>query len=413
MGTLPFILLGTLALIALIDYIPYFINATKKPITVRSSRGKNPDYLIMPTVYGDISYLKNTKFLAKYADKVVICTSVYESTEFYAALQAICDRYNLRYITVDVPVVKGKPVKNAYTIYKGAFRDISVLDVDTDTPCLLLDADTYAKDSIKDLMHTFIEAKCDMASLRCEVANTNNLIEILQEYEYNSAMENRRMDPWLTSGACNMAKARVFQSVFNNHSDFFAGGDIEIGKIAQLMGYDLQHITFVFYTEVPSRFVDWFKQRIIWSAGGVRHHVINIASGSWYHFFILFYSSLIIYLLMPLRWIEFIHFPIAFLLLVCISWLYIFIVNIGRGWRKEYLVLPAYAFIQSMIILPIAFVRYAKYAWTQKSLGIIRHDLSHTTGSLILTSWFLNIATAGVIVFIAAWLTISRIIYWG
>lgn len=412
MGGLSLTIIGLLALVALVDYIPLLLNATKKPVAVPTSYGKIPDYLIMPTVYGNIAYLKNIKFLSKYADKVVICTSKYESEDFYMALHAACEKYGLRYVAVDVPVIKGQPVKNAYTIYKSAFKDLDVLGASQNTPCLLIDADTYAKDNVNNLIRTFIAEDCDMASLRCEVANVHNLIEVLQEYEYRSAMENRRMDPWLTSGACNMAKAGVFHEVFSNHSNFFAGGDIEIGKIAQLMGYDLRHVSFVFYTQVPSQFNDWFKQRIIWCAGGVRHHVVNLASGSWYHFFILLYSSLIIYLLLPLRWIEFIHFPLGFLALVCISWLYIFIVNVGRGWRKEYLALPAYAFIQSMIILPIAFVRYAKYAWSQKSLGIIRHDMSHEAGGLVITSWFLNIATAGVVLFIAVWLTVSRVLFW-
>lgn len=412
MDSLPLALLATLALIALIDYIPYVLNAAKKPVQVPTSYGKIPDYLIMPTVYGNISYLKNLRFLTKYADKVVICTSKYESQEFYNALDEVCKKHKLRYIRADVPVVNGVPVKNAYTIYKGAFADLAQLGANTSMPCLLIDADTYATANVNNLIRTFVATGCDMASLRCVVANVNNLIEILQDYEYKSAMENRRSDSWLTSGACNMATAGVFQSVFNKHSDFFAGGDIEIGKIAQLMGYELKHIAFNFYTEVPSRFTDWFNQRIIWFAGGVRHHVINITTGSWHHFFILIYSSLIIYLLLPLRWLELIHFPIAFLLLVCISWLYIFIINIGRGWRKEYFALPAYAFIQSMIILPIAFIRYAKYAWAQKSFGLIKHDMSHTSGKLVATGWFLNIATATTVVSIAVWLTVSRILYW-
>lgn len=412
MTTALIILLLTVALIALVDYIPRFFNAAKTPLKVISGRGRTPNYLIMPTVYGDISYLKNMEFLKKYANRVVICTSRYESSQFYADLDRICSRYGIRYIAAELPLVKGQPVKNAYTIYKGAFSDLNKLGITANTPCLLIDADTVAYANVNDLIRSFVASKSDVASLRCEAANANNLLEILQEYEYRTAMDNRRMDPWLTSGACNMALAGTFQHVFKQHSHFFAGGDIEIGKLAQTMGYRMRHIDFTFYTEVPSTLKDWFNQRIIWFAGGVRHHVVNISNFSWHHFFIFFYNSLLIYLLLPLRWFELIHFPLAFLLLIAVSWLYLYIVNIGRGWRKEYFALPAYAFIQSMVILPIAFVRYCKYALQQRSFGILHQDLSHLNWRLLFASRFLNFSTAAVILFIAIGFTYTRIDYW-
>jgi hypothetical protein len=268
MATALLILLATVALIALVDFIPRFFNAAKKPLKVRRARGRVTDYLIMPTIYGDISYLKNLEFLKQYANRVVICTSAYESAEFYSALDAICQAHGLRYITVDLPHAGGKPIKNAYTIYKGAFSNLDVLGATKTTPCLLIDADTISRSNVNDLVRTFVRNNCDVASLRCEAANTSNLLEILQEYEYRTAMDNRRMDPWLTSGACNMARADTFKHVFSRHSHFFAGGDIEIGKLAQTMGYHIRHIDFTFYTEIPSTFRDWFNQRIIWMAGG-------------------------------------------------------------------------------------------------------------------------------------------------
>ncbi|HEX6416431.1 MAG TPA: glycosyltransferase family 2 protein [Candidatus Saccharimonadales bacterium] len=412
MTTALLILLATVALIALVDYIPRFFNAAKPPVRIYKGKGRVPNYLIMPTVYGDISYLKNVDFLKKYASHVVICTSKYESEKFYKDLEAICEQNGLRFIAVDLPIVKDKPVKNAYTIYKGAFTDLEKLGVSSKTPCLLIDADTVTPSNVNDLIRTFSKGKFDIASLRCEVANVSNTLEILQDYEYRTAMDNRRMDPWLTSGACNMAQAGTFQHVFKQHSHFFAGGDIEIGKLAQTMGYKLRHINFSFYTEVPSTFREWFNQRIIWFAGGVRHHVVNISNFSWHHFFIFIYNSLIIYLLLPLRWFELIHFPLAFFLLILVSWLYIFIVNIGRGWRKEYFLLPAYAFIQSMIILPIAFVRYAKYALQQRSFGILHQDLSHLNWHLLFASRFLNITTAAIVLVLAVQFTYTRVEYW-
>lgn len=406
------IFLATILLIALIDFLPRLFNARKPGIEIIPGRGRAPDYLVMPTVYGDISYLKNIEFLKKYARHVVICTSKYESDQFYADLAAACKQHGLRYIAVDLPHAGGKPVKNAYTIYKGAFSDLSLLGVSPDTPCLLMDADTVSHDNVNDMIRTFVKTGGDVASLRCEAANTDSLLAVLQAYEYKTAMDNRHMDPWLTSGACSVGRAGVYQHVFDRHSDFFAGGDIEIGKLASTMGYAIHHLDFTFYTEVPTRLRDWFNQRIIWMAGGVRHHVVNIANFSWHHFFIFIYNSLLVYLLLPLRWVELVHSPLPFILLTVVSWAYIFIATIGRGWRKEYLLLPAYAFVQSMVILPIALGRYCKYAWQQRSLGILNQDMSFLSWKLAYANRFLNLAAAALIIIVAIEFTVTRADYW-
>jgi hypothetical protein len=406
------IILFTLAVVALIDYVPRVFVMAKK--TIRASRGytRVPRYLILPTVYGDISYLQNVNFLKRYADKVVICTSKYETHEFYGDLRAICRIYGFRYVCVDLPKVKGVPIKNAYTIYRGVFKNFYRIGATKNTPCLLMDADTYSNDNVNDLARTFISHKFDIVSLRCEVDTPRTLIQKLQAFEYSMAMDNRKMDPWLTSGACNMAKATVFQHVFSKHSNFFAGGDIEIGKLAQVMGYKVRYIEFVFFTAAPSTFKDWFKQRIIWFAGGFRHHVTNMGSFGWHHFFMLFYNSLIIYLLFPLRWIELINFPYTLVALIGLSWIYTAILVKGKGWRPAYLLLPAYSFIQSMVILPIAAVRYFKLAIKQRSFGFLSYDLSGSTIMSRVTYAGLNISSAALILYAAYLFTLIRWDYW-
>lgn len=408
------LILFTLAVVAMIDYVPrLFVSSAKKTIKTLERRGKIPDFLIMPTVYGNISYLQNISFLKKYADKVLICTSTHETPEFYRDLRKVCMQYGFRYAKAELPVGGGKPIKNAYTIYAGIFKNQNKLRVPHDTPCVLIDADTYSKQNVNNLIRTFKAHELDIASLRCEVANPKTTIEVLQDFEYTLAMDNRRMDPWLTSGACNMARASVFRHVFANHSRFFAGGDIEIGKLAQVMGYKIRHIPFVFYTAAPDTFKQWFNQRIIWFAGGFRHHVVNLSSFSWHHFFMLFYNSLIIYLLLPLRWIELINFPLTLLVLIGLSWVYLAILIHGkRRWRKEYLLLPFYSFLQSMIILPRGIMRYCKLAWTQRSLGLLRYDLKVKSVSTKILFKILNISSASMILYVAVTFTIARVGYW-
>lgn len=412
MSNSTILILCTLAIVALIDYVPRVFFLLKKSNKATHRYGRVPRYLIMPTVYGDISYLQNIGFLKKYANKVVICTSTYETPEFYAALRTVCRRYGFRYIRVQLPVVKGRPIKNAYTIYKGAFKNLYQLGARKNTPCLLMDADTYSEDNVNNLVRTFIAQNVDIASLRCEVAKPGSIIETLQDFEYKMAMDNRRMDPWLTSGACNMAKAYVFRHVFSKHSNFFAGGDIEIGKLAQVMGYRVKHIEFTFYTAAPTTIKAWFNQRIIWFAGGIRHHVTNIGSYGWHHFFMLFYNSLLIYLLLPLRWIEVLNYPLTLAALICLSWIYTAILVYGRGWKPAYLLLPFYSFIQSMIILPWAFGRYLKLCRQQNSFGFLRYELRNLDLSTRALYKVLNFSSAALIIYAAINFTSTRWNYW-
>lgn len=402
----------TVLLVALIDYIPRLIIKNKTPIPIKRNNKPAPNFLIMPTVYGDISYLQNTSFLKKYAHNVVICTSRYETKEFYRQLRSVCREYGFRYIAVDLPSTRKGHNKNAYTIYKGVFNRYRQLGITKETPCILIDADTYAQRSIKSLVKTFCDAGLDISSLRCEAANPRTAVQKLQAFEYRLAMDNRRMDPWLTSGACNLAKAGVYKKVFNYHSEFFAGGDIEIGKLARIMGYDVGHINFSFYTKVPDSLRDWYNQRIIWFAGGFRHHVTNIASYGWHHFFMLFYNTLIVYLLFPLRWVEILNFPFTLGLVIVVSWLYTYILISHVGWKKEYLLLPFYSAFQTMIVIPVAVARYIKLSWNQKSVGLLRYDISHNTLRYRRMAFSLNIASAVMIIGLAVYFTALRVEYW-
>ncbi|MDQ3065429.1 MAG: glycosyltransferase family 2 protein [bacterium] len=411
MNQITLFLLAAVGIVALIDFLPRLIIKKNRQPKVVTSYSKIPHYLILPTVYGDISYLKNIQFLKKYSNKVVICTSKFETNEFYTALHTVCKKYGFSYVCADLPVIKERPLKNAYTIYRGVL-DAGLLKVPGQTPLILMDADTYATQNVNNLVRAFIKSKLNVASLRCEASNTSKIIEQLQEFEYRIAMDGRNMDPWLTSGACSIAYAEVYNRIFSRHSNFFAGGDIEIGKLGQIMGYNVGHLDFTFYTEVPDTLKVWFNQRIIWFAGGIRHHVTNIASFGWYHFFMLFYNSLLIYLLFPLRWIEFVNMPILLPITILFSWLYVVVLTHGKGWKPVYLLLPLYSFVQTMIIIPLALIKYFKLVQVHRSFGHLQHDLSDYNFMQRFMYRTLNFASAALIIIAAYLFTANRVEYW-
>jgi cellulose synthase/poly-beta-1,6-N-acetylglucosamine synthase-like glycosyltransferase len=283
-----------------------------------------------------------------------------------------------------------------------------------DTTCILIDADTYATDNINNLVRAFDLSNAEIASLRCEVADESSLIQQLQGYEYRLAMDNRRMDPWLTSGACNMSTAGMYKKIFAYHSDFFAGGDIEIGKLAYTSGRRVEHIDFTFYTDAPSTVKAWFNQRIIWYAGGFRHYIMSINRFGWHHFFLLFYNAVLIYILFPIRWLEILFFPQLLLLLIVVGWMYTFILTVGRGWRLSYLLLPLYSFIQTMIIVPFGVARYVIIATKSRALGRFKgmpHVVSSGLSARALDAT-LNFATAAILIYIAYYFVESRITFW-
>lgn len=409
------LILLTVALVALIDYIPRFLNGFGQSIKVETTYTKIPKYFIMPTVYGDPKYLefiKNNPFLRRNKDKVLLCTTLHETKDFYNKLQELCSMEGFRYTRVNTKNKHGKAMFSAYAIYKGVFRNYQRLGINAKTPCLLMDIDTYTKDNLNNLIRKFIKEDLDISSLRCHIDKPKTLIEKLQQFEYETAMNNRKFSPWLTSGAASLGRAKVFKHIFSNHSDFFAGGDSEIGKIAKIMGYKIAFIDFLFLTEAPKTWKEWFNQRIIWFAGGFRHHVINMSSYGWQHFFLFFYNSLLIYILLPLRWIELINFPQILPVLLLLSWVYTFVLMTGRKWSKELLFLPIYSFIQSMIIIPFGIIRYIKLVRHHHSLGRLRYDMSAYSPSSRLLFTGLNIASAMMIIYIGIIFTISRIAYW-
>lgn len=406
MDNLTLWVIAAIGLFALVDFLPRLFITQKRQKRVAASYTSTPRYLILPTVYGDISYLQNLNFLKKYSKHVAVCTSQYETAGFYKDLRKVCRANGLRYICVDLPKVNGRPLKNPYTIYRSAFIS-GRLGVPANTPCLLMDADTYSEQNINNLIRAFIASGYDVASLRCEASRPTNLIEKLQAFEYRLAMDARNMDPWLTSGACSIATAGVFKRIFSCHSNFFIGGDIEIGKLANIMGYKNGFLDFTFLTAVPDNFRDWFKQRIIWFSGGIRHHVTNITSFGWQHFFILFYNSLLIYLLLPLRWVEVVKWPLLLPIVVIFSWLYVWVLCLGKGWKLSYLLLPAYSFVQTMVILPLAIFKYLGLVMAHRSFGYIKHDAAVFSRPQQYFYNGLNLASAAVIVIAAFAVTIE------
>jgi cellulose synthase/poly-beta-1,6-N-acetylglucosamine synthase-like glycosyltransferase len=155
-----------------------------------------------------------------------------------------------------------------------------------------------------------------------------------------------------------------------HHSLFFSGGDIEIGKLAKMLKYRVGHIPFVFFTDVPRTFRAWFRQRMAWFGGGFRHAVINMHQYTWRHPLFYFYMTFLVYLLLPLRWYEVIHYPVILPVIIVLYWLLLAVFH-RRSFRAFYLLFPFYALLQVMVLVPLGIYTYFRMAARASNIGLI------------------------------------------
>jgi cellulose synthase/poly-beta-1,6-N-acetylglucosamine synthase-like glycosyltransferase len=402
MEILPYILV--IALISLIDFFTLTRSRFIKPIKVTRRTPMYHNFSILIPIFGDMSYLKNVDFLSRYGEHVILCTTTKETPEFNRDIEAVAAKYNFRIYKSDVPLASRKAKPNPWRLFQktlhgqdqmeevmaidsaeqrnlnmGIARDEIIRDsfaaVKTEY-CIFLDGDTTAKEPLEKLVGLMIERRLDLASVRVLASKHDSMAEKLQSIEYEFAMDARKVYPWLTSGASMVAKTEVIKEIMSHHSLFFSGGDIEIGKLARMLGYKLDHLSFEFFTDVPPTFRSWFKQRMAWFGGGFRHAVINMHQYTWKHPLFYFYTTFLVYLLTPLRWYEVFKRPLVVPVVIALYWVLLLIFR-GRQMRWYYLLFPFYALTQIMVLPVIGGYMYFRMANNANNVGMIRlrHEL--------------------------------------
>lgn len=384
LSLLPFVLVPIG--VALIDYITLLRARSSPKHTHDHQTNDEGDFSILVPIFGSMSYLKNVKFLNPYGSKVILCTSTKESENFNNDIDSVAKENNFTIFRSDVPISTWMTKPNPWLLFantlQGKSPNIDIVserdEINKDSLavvkteyCIFIDGDTTTKESFFKLIGLMKEKSFDVASVRVLAANTGNIIEKLQGFEYQLAMDGRRLYPWLTSGAGMATKTKVIKDIMGHHSLFFSGGDIEIGKLAGMLKYKVGHLHFEFYTDVPSTFKAWFKQRQIWSGGGFRHAIVNFHSYTWRHPVFYVYFTILVYGATPLRWYEMIVHTEALIIVVIIYWCLTFIVFWKqRSWYL--LLLPFYSLFQIMVILPLGVYRYFDMALHSNNVGLIK-----------------------------------------
>ena len=391
-----------IALIALIDFVTItrarFVKYTHRVNAQKNQQidvGATLDYSVLIPIFGNLRYLKNVNFLAPYGNRVILCTTTKETGKFNNEIEAISKKHGFRIYRSEVKLASASHKPNPWKLFNQTLvpnvkkcsdaieksmnqeilRDEIMRDsfvVVKSKYCIFLDGDTVSEKPLDCLMQTFINRNLDISSVRVLASKTDTMIEKLQAIEYELAMDVREVYPWLTSGACMIAKTEVIQDIMSSHSLFFQGGDIEIGKLADMKGYHVGHIPYVLYTDVPETFKVWFRQRVAWAGGGFRHAVINFHVHSWRYPMFFFYMTILVYMMTPLRWYEFITHPIILLFVVCLYWLLIFIFQ-WKTFKPFFFLFPFYALLQVMVIIPLGIAKYFFMAYSARNAGMIKN----------------------------------------
>jgi cellulose synthase/poly-beta-1,6-N-acetylglucosamine synthase-like glycosyltransferase len=347
------------------------------------------NFVILVPIFNDIRYFRNAHYLKQYRSKVIVCTTEHESEQFYADLDNLCNEYGFRQHRSDLAFHQsgGLRSRNPWKIFTHVLDYIAERDVMSEEAreamliesslklrykyCMFLDGDTVCGKDLRLVMGEFVARDLDLASVRVVPSRALNLIQHMQRIEYQIAMDARKQYPWLTSGACMIAKTKTLQHALGNHSHFFQGGDIEIGKLSRLLGYKVGHIEVHFLTDVPDTFQKWFRQRVAWSSGDFRHAIVNINTYSWRHPFYFLYFTLVVYLMLPLRLWFAVTEPLILPVVIVIYWALLFIF-MWRYRSRYMLAFPFYAMIQTLIVVPLGIFFYFYSAYRHRNVGLIR-----------------------------------------
>jgi hypothetical protein len=352
-----------------------------KPVDLDAVKKRSEDYALLVPIFNDTKYLTNIEFLKKYADKVVLCTTTHETPEFIASLKQLANTWGFRISYSEV----GSGVKNPWAIYHksllahDAVLKASILSL-AEKYVIFIDGDTWVDGKLSVLAGAMDEQGFDISSVKVLPSRRTNLIENLQGVEYDVAMQARLIYPWLTSGAGMIAKREVMMEIMKNHSLFFNGGDIEIGKLADLMGYKVGHLPMPFYTDVPTSIPKWIKQRFSWMCGCFRHAIINFHHNLNYPFHFIYFSFMIYFLFFAKLREMFYH----WYMLPLIIGIYMVITYLAN-WKvrsKWMFLFPFYALFQVLVILWLGIWRYVITVARTKNFGLIK--VTHNPNNL---SW--------------------------
>jgi cellulose synthase/poly-beta-1,6-N-acetylglucosamine synthase-like glycosyltransferase len=325
--------------------------------TIKPGREASTDFTIIVPLFGHPGYFDRREDLLRYQRHVLVATEV--STRLMADFADQLEREGWRVarVLVDSP--------NPAKLVKESLSAV------TTTYSLRLDADTSIGDDLSRGVAAVAASGAEICSIKCAVANRLNVVTNLQALEYRMAMLARHFRPWLTSGACFLARTDSLRLIMDRHSLWTPGEDIETGRTALALRMRIHHLDITVETEAPDTWQALAKQRRLWWAGTFRHWWINMDRNLLHLPVLTGYYLAAVWFSLYSKWWTMIDLGdlaatmpvviLAYILVTAISNL-----QVISPWM---LVFPLYALLQVLVMPPIGAVYYVVLAYRRRRLG--------------------------------------------
>ena len=296
------------------------------------------DFTIVIPLFGHPRYFEGRAAIERYRPNVLVALEVTPPVmrEFAATLEA--EGWNVCRIE--------QPVPNPANLMKEALARV------TTGYALRLDADTYIGPGLAKVVAAVEASGADLCSVKVEAEGPSTVAAKLQALEYRMAMLSRHFRPWMTSGACFIGKTDSLRLIFDRHSLWTPGEDIETGRTAHALKLRILHADFVVTTEVPATFPALFRQRRLWWAGTFRHFFVNADRNLLHLPLVTCYTLLAVFASLYFKWwgmIDLHALPYT-LPLVLLTYAFVTFVSNLQVRSLWMVVFPLYALTQTLVM---------------------------------------------------------------
>ena len=344
--------LAAILLLVLLDMQNLFAGCRS---VARATDASSDDYTVVVPLYGDPRYFANRAALEHERERVLLAIDTSHETMAHFA---------------DELEAGGWRVHRSVSTRSLSALLASALGSVTTTWAVRLDGDAAFAEPTGRAIAAAAASGADFFSVKVIPSRTRRLVEKLQAVEYGAAMLGRHHRPWLTSGACMIARTQAFATVLAHHSQWFLGEDIESGLIARRLGLRVAHLDVHVRTDVPDSWRALYRQRRVWWAGCFRQTWVNLD-----HCLddpiSLVYRVALVWLLLYGK----IHaLATAERLLPLVILLYTGVLLVSN-WsvRSRWMILyPYYALVQALVLPLVGLLEYVRVARASGSLGRYR-----------------------------------------
>ena len=328
--------------------------------TIKPGVQTSDDFTIIVPLFGHPRYFDRRAQLLSYQANVLVAVEVSAPVMVAFADQLEGEGWRVNRLHIEDP--------NPAKLVKASLAAVKT------TYALRLDADTSVSGDIARAVAAVHAEGADVCSIKCAVANRTNVVTKLQALEYQMAMLGRHFRPWLTSGACFLARTDALRAIMAHHSLWTPGEDIETGRTALALRMRIHHLDIVVATDAPETWRALVRQRRLWWAGTFRHQWVNVDRNLLHLPVLTSYYLAVIWISLYFKWWTMIdpHSVLATLPLVILAYILVTAISNLQVLSPWMLVFPLYSLVQILIMPPVGAVHYVVLARRRQTLGRYR-----------------------------------------